>query len=563
MSTRISKDASPVASASAEQARRAAEEAARRAAEEAARRMLEELARLAAQAASLDNQKPDTFKTAQPQTRGPDLATDGTSAPGTSLASENAKDSRVNCLDAVADFLSLAPAVIRARSEVLFLKDSRPGAEGTTGHVVIRQGNNIYDPTTREWTASETWLKQHPEYSVAGSVPGSTVNTILSAPPGPERQAALARANLPPDIANMVVADTGASLPVPTWLEQGGPPPWMQGAWHHLDATTQASVLNGIRAQWSQHVDDMAPAWIRDPSLSPPPMTENWSELTPAQQRATAEQSWNTLVQQEMSLYFEGVPAGGIQATPPLIATEQGWPWGAGSAGEWSKFHVAGQPDIAQYLNVGLIINGEGKDSTHYNLCGELAALSVLGSGLEEGLKAFGAQSTAFASILANDQLLTTANDLVAFLDHQGWLIAGQDEASTGQAGMENLDGVFNAAEPYFNVHARNEPTPEAVERMLAHGGALLVLVNIDGASDGMLKSEATSGEQITHWVNVVDVAEGVNGETYVRVFNPYQNREEVYSWDDFKTAWQSPGDQTGFTYVAAKPPDWTPPPAP
>ncbi|MFY2558030.1 hypothetical protein ACN469_10400 [Corallococcus terminator] len=556
MSTRISKDASPVASASAEQARRAAEEAARRAAEEAARRMLEELTRLAAQAASLDTQKPDTFKTAQPQTRGPDLATDGTSAPGTSLASENAKDGRVNCLDAVADFLSLAPAVIRARSEVLFLKDSRPGAEGTTGHVVIRQGNNIYDPTTREWTASETYLKQHPEYSIAGSVPGSTVNTILSAPPGPERQAALAKANLPPDIANMVVADTGASLPVPTWLEQGGMPPWLNGAWHRLDATTQAGILDGIRARWSQHVTDMEPAWIRDPSLAPPPLTENWSQLTPEQQRTTAETHWDTLVQEEMSLYFGSLPETGVAAESPLIGTSRGWPWGAGSVGEWAANHAAGQDPIAQYLNIGAILNGEGKDYTHGNLCGELTALSVMGLELVDGLTRFAGLGSEYRGILGNGEMLTNSTHLETFLASQGWRIVGQQAGAENDPTMKDLDGNFSASDTYNNNHAK-DPTPDAVQRILDDGGSLLVLVNIDGADDGMLESVTTSDRDITHWVSVVDITKNAQGQTYVRVYNPYQNREEVYSWADFKSAWQSPSE-TGFTYVAAMPPDAT-----
>ncbi|NTX07951.1 hypothetical protein [Myxococcus sp. CA040A] len=556
MSTRISKDASPVANVAAEQARRAAEEAARRAAEEAARRMLEELTRLATQAASLDAKKPDSFKTAQPQTRGPDLATDGNSAPGTSLASENAKDGRVNCLDAIADFLSLAPAVIRARSEVLFLKDSRPGAEGTTGHVVIRQGNNIYDPTTREWTASETYLKQHPEYSIAGSVPGSTVNTILSAPPGPEREAALARANLPPEIANMVVADTGTSLPVPAWLEQGGPPPWLHGAWHHLDATAQASVLNGIRENWSQHVEDMAPAWIRDPSLSPPPLTEDWSELSPEEQRATAEEHWATLVEEEMSLYFGPLPETGVAAETPLIGTSRGWPWGEGSVGEWAANHSAGQDPIAQYLNIGAILNGEGKDYTHGNLCGELSALSVMGMELVDGLTRFANLGSDYRGILSNGEMLTNSTHLETFLASQGWRIVGQQAGSENDPTMTDLDGSFSATNTYNNNHAQN-PTPEAVQRILDDGGALMVLVNIDGADNGMLESVRTSDQDITHWVSVVDITENAQGQTYVRVYNPYQNREEVYSWADFKAAWQSPSE-SGFTYVAAMPPDAT-----
>lgn len=558
MSTRIGKDASPVATASAEQPRHAAEEASRRAAEEATRRMQEELTRLSAQAADLLARKPDAFKSLQPATRRPDLATDGTtSAPGSSLLTENARDGQVNCLDAVADFLGLAPPVIRARSEVLFLKDSRPGAEGTTGHVVIRQGNNLYDPATRKWTESSAWLKQHPEYSVAGTVPGSTVHSILSASPGPERQAALQKANLPPALANMVVADSGASLPVPGWLSQGGTPPWMQGAWHHLDAATRTGVLNGIQQRWAQHVQDMAPAWIRDPSLSPPPLTEDWAQLTPEQQRATAEQSWNAIVQEEMSLYFGTLPESGVEVTSPLIATSRGWPWGEGGVGEWKAHHDTGQDPVAQYLDVGTILKGEGHDYTHGNLCGELSAMSVMGLGIVEGLTRFAGLGADYQAILANGERLTHATNLETFLSSQGWNIVGQQPGFEADPKMKDLDGNFSATDTYKNNHAK-DPTPQAVQSLLEQGGALLVLVNIDGADDGMLESVGSSAQDITHWASVVDVTENAQGQTYVRVYNPYQNREEVYSWADFKAAWNSPAE-SGFTYVAAMPPGTTP----
>ncbi|WP_342374302.1 hypothetical protein NVS55_23365 [Myxococcus stipitatus] len=555
MSTRIAKDASPVASAAAEQARRAAEEAARRAAEEAMRRMQEELTRLGAQAASLMARKPDAFKSLQPATKKPDLATDGTtSAPGSTLLTENARDGQVNCLDAVADFLRLAPPHIRARSEVLFLEDNRPGAEGTTGHVVIQQGNNIYDPTTRQWTESSAYLKQHPEYSVAGKVSGSTVNTILSAPPGPERQAALQKANLPPGLTNMVVADSGSNLPVPPWLAQNGMPPWMAGAWHHLDATTRTSVLNGIQKGWARHVEEMAPAWIKDPSIAPPPLTEDWAQLTPEQQRATAEQTWNAIVAEEMPLYFGALPESGVRVESPLIATTRGFPWGGGGeVGEWKANHDAGQDPIAQYLDVGTILKGEGHDYTHGNLCGELSAMSVMGLGIVDGLTRFAGLGTEYQAILANGERLTNATNLETFLVSQGWNIVGQQPGFENTPAMKDLDGNFSATDTYKNNHAK-DPTPQAVQGILDNGGSLLVLVNIDGADNGMLEPVGTSTQDITHWASVVDVTENAQGQTYVRVYNPYQNRKEVYSWADFKAAWNSPAE-SGFTYVAAMPP--------
>ena len=50
----------------------------------------------------------------------------------------------------MSNWVRLAPAQVRARSELVFLDDTRPGAEGDSGHVVIRQGLGVLDPSTNQ-----------------------------------------------------------------------------------------------------------------------------------------------------------------------------------------------------------------------------------------------------------------------------------------------------------------------------------------------------------------------------------------------------------------------------
>jgi len=543
--------------AAAEAARRAAEEAARRAAEaarqaaaEAARQAAAEAARKAAAEAARKASTRDTFTSAS-SSRGPDLSGGTTSSAGSTLLTENSRDSSVNCLDAVGDFLELASPAIRGRSEVLFLEDTRSGAEGQTGHVVIRQGNNIYDPATRQWSEASAYFRSHPEYQQVGSVSGQTVHSILSAEPGPARQAALEKANLPANIAQMVVADSGGELPMPQWLEQGNRPPWFNAAqWNRLVPEDRAAILDGIRADWAEHVEGLEPAWMRD-GTAPPPMTANWDMLPAEDQLAIAQSRWDAFVQEEMALYFGEVPSGGSQSQAPLLGSTNGWPWGSGMAGEWASLHQEGQKDIAQFLNTGFILDGEGASYTHGNLCGELSVISVLGSGLASGLQRF-SELEGGEAILRDGDALTDSSDLEAFFRQNGWQIVGEDGDPANPA-MQDLDGDHDSANTYYNNHAA-DPSPEAVERMLEDGGALVVLVNIDGANDGMLEAVGSSEQDITHWVSVLAVSENAQGETYVRVYNPYQNREEVYSWEEFKSAWNSPSE-SGFTYVAARQP--------
>ncbi|MFP2925707.1 hypothetical protein ACLESO_10900, partial [Pyxidicoccus sp. 3LG] len=191
MANRIDGNAAGASARAAEEAaRRAAEEAARKAAEEATRKALEQLRKLteglAQKAAAPPGAARDAFERA-PRTTGTATPT-GTppEAQPTTLLTEHARDGQANCLDLVGDWLSLATPQLRGRAEVLFLRDTRPGAESAAGHVVIRQGNSIYDPTTKESFPSFNAYNasRGGAYRPAGAVSGSAVHAILSAPPG-------------------------------------------------------------------------------------------------------------------------------------------------------------------------------------------------------------------------------------------------------------------------------------------------------------------------------------------------------------------------------------------
>lgn len=135
-------------------------------------------------------------------------------APATTLRTEDIRDGSANCLDRVGDWLSLASPQIRARSEVLMLRDTRPGAEGETGHAVIRQGETVFDPSTGQTYPSFSAFNAAGNYQIAGVVSGSAMHQILSTPPGSEaRDAAIERARIPPSVAAMLVADPGDGAP--------------------------------------------------------------------------------------------------------------------------------------------------------------------------------------------------------------------------------------------------------------------------------------------------------------------------------------------------------------
>lgn len=143
------------------------------------------------------------------------VVTPSTSAPATTLLTENTRDGQRNCLDAVGDWLALATPQLRARSEVLLLKDTRPGSEGTTGHAVIRQGESIFDPSTGRTYANFKEFNAAGHYQLVHTTSGAAMNRVLSTPAGsPERQQALDAARIPASVQNMLLADTSEGRPL-------------------------------------------------------------------------------------------------------------------------------------------------------------------------------------------------------------------------------------------------------------------------------------------------------------------------------------------------------------
>ena len=104
---------------------------------------------------------------------------------------------------------------LQARSELVFLEDQRAGQEGQTGHVVVRQGERVLDPSSgKSYEDMQAYLREQPQYREVGTMPGTTAAKVFSTEPGsPERARALASANVSPELQRMMVADQPPSVP--------------------------------------------------------------------------------------------------------------------------------------------------------------------------------------------------------------------------------------------------------------------------------------------------------------------------------------------------------------
>ncbi|GEN10322.1 hypothetical protein SAMN05443572_11076 [Myxococcus fulvus] len=162
----------------------------------------------------------------------------------TSLLTEDTKDGQANCLDVAADWVDKASPELRARSELVFLEDQRQGAEGQSGHVVVRQGEKVFDPTTNKSYASMgDYMKDQPHYKEVGGLTANKARAIFDTPPGsPARAAALAKAQVPDGLQKMMVADPSAS----------------EQAYGKLVATNDPATLQTLKELGIQNASDFA-----------------------------------------------------------------------------------------------------------------------------------------------------------------------------------------------------------------------------------------------------------------------------------------------------------------
>ncbi|PTL80286.1 hypothetical protein [Vitiosangium sp. GDMCC 1.1324] len=154
----------------------------------------------------------DTFSPARTKT-----LVDLQGGPASSLLTEDARDAKRNCLDQAVDYIGKLPASEQKNAELVMLKDQRAGAEGSSGHVVVRQGDQVVDPASgKKYASTAEYLAKNPQYSEAGTVSGEDAMKIFATRAGsPERQAALDAAKVSPDLQQMMVADNEPTVLAP------------------------------------------------------------------------------------------------------------------------------------------------------------------------------------------------------------------------------------------------------------------------------------------------------------------------------------------------------------
>jgi len=311
-------------------------------------------------------------------------------------------------------------------------------------------------------------------------------------------------------------------------------------------------------------VDQIDPTGTQTPAPTPTPTPTPQPTPTPTltaeeQKQADIDAEYETMVMPEEGPY---IPENHILDYSGFGEGYSEWSEGEIEENQLGYYILRGKegdpieerlPLAAQYMSPRRITNNKGlMNNTHSNLCGQLAVIAALGLDLADGLNLF-----AEIEIDSTDQELYKRDDTgekkkkkkeKPWAPEKGIEILNNGSVGTTYLTLENFinhatGGKYTCTKRSSNNNQEEFGSVDYLEESLQNGNKIIALVNIDKNDEGGLNAKDDTSDPTAHWIEVQDVYTTKDGETYVRVYNPYMNREEVYDEDTFMDAWEKTGD--------------------
>jgi hypothetical protein len=400
------------------------------------------------------------------------------------------------------------------------------------------------------------WLKVQP-LGMAGTIAGYA----------PRLGIAIYQEDLPPVFPCI---EAGAGLPpIPSvpralklaefldWLASGAAPTWIPAAtWNGLEAATQKAIDDGIRsavqqrqAQWDAWLNEVQANGRRDeaslnewlavlqngadvfsvraervfsaPASSGAPL--GWINVDDILlwsghvQRNNADmyKLWYQISIFKLGKVMRGWYRGDLleEYTFPTALNDPDNPQNAQHIFDMTapRVRIPADPEIAQtlaggynaaqYINIKAVI---GKSMRHFNLCGELCCAALVGDNVIPMLQRWLPTYPRAKNIL-NNNIGTTVIDLNSILKLYGLL-----------------------GEQYIHSPGVTVISARLIRERLQTGYKAIAGVMITGR--GVVDPKGS----IAHWVVLEDI-QPVGNDGWVRVYNPFMNREEVYPFGLFE----------------------------
>jgi hypothetical protein len=375
------------------------------------------------------------------------------------------------------------------------------------------------------------------------------------------------------------------------WKGSNVRPPWIDEAtWQAMSPDQQLEILERARLAYEQQlarIDRLrTPPWANNEEWLwrvggvNPNLMGIYDQLEPGgaqefqtqleQVRQLYEQKWADFLASQ-SIYKFGVGDDLSEAfLIYLFGLEGAAEYGVGRHAA-NNMRLLARPDLRasvgpadQYIDLSdpsLPFSEEfPRSNPHFNLCGQLTIAATLGIDPIDGLARFSELLPDYAAgdytdgsrILGDPRMGTSPQDLSDFMELYDWTGEPIGYASDTQAWVDR------------------PPTLAEISNRLERGQAVIALVALDTRSTYLTPNDVPG--DAAHWVSIVQTIQTRSGEEIVRVYNPFMNREEWYTWQDMQDSWQlgskldSQGDPLGPNYrgvIGTPPPElaWLPQP--
>lgn len=435
--------------------------------------------------------------------------------------------------------MNMSLAIGRTRSNV----DLRDGANSKSLVVAGMKADFSVDVLEE----AGDWLKVCAS-NIQGALEGYTPRLAVALPV--EEQVVF-----PP--ADVAALRTTRPLALAAWLEAGGKPEWLaEAAWTQFDEVSQAALHTGVQAaiqqrqaawdawlvelqtnrrqeeatldEWLAIVSGGRNLWsiraeriLKEPSTSSPTLAWAgvddillWSGHVFRNDREPRYKLWYQITVYKLGKVMQGWFRADLleeyffptSETDPMLPENSArifdleqplvrFPNDAEIAQGLAQGETA-----AQYLDVGDIV---GFTRRHTNLCGEFCVAALAGVNVMPLLKTWYEKYKPARRILEKN-IGTGLTDLQAILANYG------------------LTG-----EPFAYSPVVAPASPSRLKELLRSGKRAICGVSMNGC--GLVDPQGT----ICHWVLLEDILRvGTGG--WVRLYNPFMNREEVYTYDVF-----------------------------
>ncbi len=220
---------------------------------------------------------------------------------------------------------------------------------------------------------------------------------------------------------------------------------------------------------------------------------------------------------------------------------------------DFSPYTIPGY-GVAQYFDLSEEPAFENLALNHqFNLCGPLLASTIVETDPMDLLLSM-AEQPQYENFFTQEDEGLYYFELMSLFNQYGWeteLKVGVDSSCryARTAGRDNRS--------LLGIHTRCN-----LSRWLEWGNIVVAGVNL--VTDPRLgiaipehypAAASSTYTNTAHYVAVLALIESKDGSLYVRVYNPFQNREEIYRWNDFFLTWMRGTHELAGISVIVTPP--------